>query len=533
MKFWKRSIEMKAGWKLKSGLLLALCVGTAYADDNADDRIAQLQKMLEQQQKAMQEQQWQMKAMAEELKGLQQSRADDKGKSEGSPVMAVFKDGLSFEDGSGNWKLQINGRVQADYRFQGNNEWSPTYTRNTAAGAEDDGAWDSFSIRRARLGASFTFLKDFTARVEGEYSNEAIGNKATTAMTYGYLDFARWKGARIRMGQFKPFFGLERSESTNFIDFAELSLATSNGPVFTSTYDRGLMVFGDPLPWLNYNVYVVNGSAQNNDDINIRKDIGGRVNANFAQLADIKNAVIHVGASASDGSIGYTNQAANKGTLKGYTEGAGSSNYGKEFFSVSSLTGFDNGPDRTRWGVETALAYGPVKLQAEYIDANFEGKYKPAATILGYDNDITAWYASLSWLVTGESWADSYKSGIFGRMKPKSNFDTKDGWGALELDLRYSKFDASDFQNMLVTNAVPTTNPVTVATGLTGCVAKKTCNVYTSEAEAWTVGAKWILTPNARILLNYVHTSFDDPVTINRKTDDSVKEGILRAQFDF
>lgn len=508
---------------------------SAYADGpEADERIKQLEQTMQKMMEQRAEQDKQMQMMAEELKAMQQQmaqgkedRVKERGKSEGKAVMAAFKDGLVFEDGSGDWKLQINGRVQADYRFQGNNEWSPGYTQNTAAGAEDDGTWDSFSIRRARLGASFTFLKDFTARVEGEYSNEAIGNKATMAMTYAYLDFARWKGAKIRVGQFKPLFGLERSESTNFTDFAELSLATANGPVFTSTYDRGAMLFGDPLPWLNYNAYVVNGSAQNNDDINTRKDIGGRVNANFAQLADIKNTVIHFGASASDGSVGYSNQAGNKGTLKAYTEGAGSSNYGKEFFSVSGLTGFDNGPDRTRWGAETALAYGPVKLQAEYIKANFEGK---TSATKSYDNDIKVWYANLSWLVTGESWADAYKSGIFGRLRPKNNFDSKDGWGALELDLRYSKFDASDFQNMLVKNAVPTTNPATTAAA---CTAAKTCNSYTSEADAWTVGAKWILTPNARITLNYVRTSFDDPVRINRKTDDSVSEGILRAQFDF
>ena len=126
-----------------------------------------------------------------------------------------------------------------------------------------------------RFGGTFSFLKDFAVRVEGEYANEAIGSKATTAMTYGYLDYTRWKGAKIRAGQFKPFFGLERSYSTNFIDFAELSLATNNGAIFTSTYDRGVMVFGDPLPWLNYNAYLVNGSGQNNDDVNDSKDFGG------------------------------------------------------------------------------------------------------------------------------------------------------------------------------------------------------------------------------------------------------------------
>lgn len=60
---------MKPGWKSKSGLLLALCVNFAYADEATDERITKLQKMLE-------EQQGQMKAMADELKALQGARGE-------------------------------------------------------------------------------------------------------------------------------------------------------------------------------------------------------------------------------------------------------------------------------------------------------------------------------------------------------------------------------------------------------------------------------------------------------------------------
>lgn len=504
-------------------MLPAISLADDASDPNA--RIQQLEKMMQQMMEQRAEQDKQMQIMAEELKAMQQQMANgkeervkEKGKSEGNPVYAAFKDGLVFEDGTGNWKLQINGRVQADYRFLGNDEWSPTTTSATSVGS-----WNSFSIRRARLGGTFTFLKDYALRVEGEYSNEAIGNKANTALTYGYLDINWWKQARIRMGQFKPFFGLERAESTNFTDFAELSLATANGPVFTSTYDRGVMVFGDPVPGLNYNVYVVNGSAQNNDDTNDRKDVGGRIDANIAQFADIKNAVIHVGASGSNGNIGYTNQSATgtKGTLKAYTEGAGSSNYSKEFFSVSGLADSDRGPDRTRWGLETALAYGPVKFQAEYIDTNYSGVWKKGTKNFKYDNDITGWYADLNWLVTGESYVDVYKSGVFGRVRPKRDMAMgKEGWGALELGVRYSKFDASDFAKK-------------PAGSTSNMLANTAISIFTSEADAWTIGAKWILNPNARIVLNYVYTDFDTPVTLNGKTADNEKAAVLRAQFDF
>jgi phosphate-selective porin OprO and OprP len=482
--------------------LASLFPAVSYADaTDLEDRIHQLEQTMQQLQQQRLEQDKQIEVLTKELAGTENqlsqtkiSRTEEKGKSQGSPVYAAFKDGLVFDDGSGNWKLQLNGRVQADYKSFGPDEWKN----------------DTFSIRRARFGGTFTFLKDFAVRVEGEYANDNTGVKATTALTYGYLDYTHWQGAKIRIGQFKPFFGLERPQSTNFTDFTELSLATNNGSIFNSTYDRGVMVFGDPLPWLNYNVYAVNGTGQNNDDLRDSKDYGGRIDANLAALAGLKNAIIHVGASASEGSIGFNTSAGN-----GITQGTESN--GNNFFSVTNISGTAALPsrftsDRSRFGLEVALTYGPVKFQTEYIKANFEGKRAVAGTP-AFDNDIDVWYADLNWMVTGESYADSYKSGVFGRTRPKNNFDEKGGWGAIELGLRYSKFDASDFKSILTAPTATT--------------------AFTSEADSWTGGAKWILNPNARVLLNYIHTKFDTPVRINSKLSDDGDALVLRAQYDF
>jgi phosphate-selective porin OprO/OprP len=56
---------------------------------------------------------------------------------------------------------------------------------------------------------------------------------------------------------------------------------------------------------------------------------------------------------------------------------------------------------------------------------------------------------------------------------------------------------------------------------------------FTSEADAWTAGAKWILNPNARIVLNYVHTMFDTPIILNGHKSDNEDAVVLRAQYDF
>lgn len=130
-----------------------------------------------------------------------------------------------------------------------------------------------------------------------------------------------------------------------------------------------------------------------------------------------------------------------------------------------------------------------------------------------FDHDIKAWYADLNWLVTGENWADFYKNGVYGRIRPKDNMDLQKGWGAIEFGLRYSSFDASDFKSLLT--------PATATSS------------FTSGAEAWTLGAKWIFNPNARLVLNYIHTDFDTPILVNSKRDNAEDSFHIRAQYDF
>lgn len=491
-------------------LVIAVVPLPALAADNSEleARITQLEKIIQTMQQQKAEQDKRVEMLPKEVAGLENqvteaktTKTEEKVNNKGSPIYGGFKDGLVFEDGTGDWKLQLNGRIQTDYRAYEPDDWKN----------------DTFSIRRARFGGTFSFLKDFSVRVEGEYANENTGAKGTTALTYGHMDFNRWSAAKIRIGQFKPFFGLERPQSTNFTDFTELSLATNNGAIFTSTYDRGVMVFGDLLSWLNYSAYVVNGTGQNNDSVKDSKDVGVRANANLANFIGNKNVVLHVGTSVSSGSIGMSTAAGN--SLTQTTEANG-----VQFFSVSNISSIITGTTvspakftshRDRLGLETALAFGSVKLQAEYINTNFEGKRgttTPVA-IVNFDNDIKAWYADLNWLVTGESYADAYKGGIFGRLKPKKNFDSKDGWGAFELGLRYSKFDASDFKSILTTPTVTTS--------------------FTSEVDSWTAGAKWIFNPNSRLLVNYIRTNFDTDIRVNGKLDDSEHAVVVRAQYDF
>ncbi len=460
---------MKQTANLSLGMVLLIMCGMAQAEDGDNDRIAQLQKMLEQQQQ-------QMQAMAEELKALQKARTDDKGKSTGTPVLAAFKDGVKFEDGSGNWQLAINGRVQFDGRA-----FNP-----------DQAAADTWSLRRGRLGGTMTFYQDYSARVEGEYSG------SSTTLTYAYFDINKFKAAKLRMGQFKPFYGLERASSSTFLDFQERSIADA---ILGGTYDRGIMLHGSPFKGVYYSTAWINGNNSDESDVEYdNKDLMARVTGNVAEWAGWKDSVVHAGGFYAKG-----RQEGNSPIPTLRTEGRGYT-----FFSTADTTAnkFTDNVDRNRSGVELALSHGPVKLQGEYIRAKFEGK--------DFERDMSAWYASLNWLVTGETFASTYKDGVFGRLRPKQSFSFDgEGWGALQVGVRYSSFDGDDF---LATN-----------TAGTGRLAAGKAN----EAHAWTLGANWILNPNVRVVANYVHTRFDTDVTSNGKDFDDEDAFTMRAQFDF
>jgi phosphate-selective porin OprO/OprP len=431
----------------------------------------------------MRELEQQLKVLSQELAAMQQQMANskedrvkEKGKSQGQPVYAAFKDGITFEDGSGKWKMAINGRVQADARY-----FSP-----------DETAADTFSLRRARLGGTLTLFKDFVVRVEGEYSG------SNTQLTYGYIDINKLAAAKVRVGQFKPFYGLERAMSTNFTDFQERSLADS---VLGGTYDRGLMVHGTPINGIYYSAAYINGNNADETDVRYdNKDATARVTANLAQFAEWKDSVVHLGGFAAKGK-----QEAGSNVPSLRTEARGYS-----FFETAAATRntFSETVDRTRSGVELALAKGPVKFQSEYIRADFDGR--------SFDRDMAAWYASVNWLVTGETFASTYKDGAFGRLSPKKNFQFDgDGWGAVQLGIRYSSFDADDFVLL---------NPAG-----TGRLAANKVN----QANAWTLGANWILNPNLRVNANYVHTKLDKSVTNGGARFDEEDALTMRAQFDF
>ena len=439
---------------------------------------------------------------------LQKGRTGEKeaaAKKKDSAITASFKDGIKWESGDKANSMSINGRIQLDTR-------SNNINGGTTA---NDKIADTFEVRRAYLGAKGTFAKYYDFEVTADFA-QAGTSAPTSAAPYtpldvAYMNFHWWDQAQFQFGQFKMPFSLEERTSSRFIDFQERSFV-NNGSL-TPGKERGAMLHGTPVAGLNYAIAFSTGQGKNTNEttqLEDGKDIILHADANLAEFMGNKNAVVHLGASYANGDLTPAAISTQR------TEGRG-----LEFFKTTAATGTTM--ERTRYGLESVLAYGPVKFQGEYSEAKFEGTN---ASSVSYNKSLDAYYVEALWLITGENYADAYKKGKFDRIKPTNDFNPsgKGGLGAIEFGVRYSKFDATDFAT--VANGATANTPVMTAASATATL--------TNKADAYTVGLKWLPTANSRILLTYVKTNFDTPVlAATGETVNNEKVLMMRTQYDF
>lgn len=405
----------------------------------------------------------------------EQEKSAKKAESAPSELTGRFKDGFTWESGDKENSISLIGRIHADYRRFNVDSGSVT-------GANANSA-NTFDVRRAYLGV--------TGKLYNDWTWELTTDLAADTIEYAWINYKFNDTVQARIGAFKMPFSYEELTSSRLIDFQERSLANGLVP----GKEQGLSIYGSPMKWMSYALAVSNGNGKEGDETNAvvdGHDIIGRLAFNFADLAQISNTVLHLGVARAQGTIPV---GAPTGTIR--TEGRG-----LQFFNASAFTGLNGAGlqelDRERTGFEAIAAWGPLKLQAEAIKANFSGTSNGG---VAYDRDIDASYVELMWLITGEKYADFYSLNGSRPIKPNRAFKKgADGWGAWELGARLSEFDAGDFT---------TTNPA--GTG----VLAATCNgtgACTNKAKAVTIGLKWIPTTNTRVYLNYTKTKFDTQV---------------------
>jgi len=509
---------MKTNWKLRYAIMFSLCANPAFADDNTNDRIAQLQKMVEEQQvqmKAMadelkvlqqqqpkaagskeslpeesrnqiQEQQWQLQAMSEELKALQQKPA----------VMINEKDGIGLNSNNGDFSIKLHGLVQGDYR-----EVDPGGSTSASGG---------WLIRKARPWIEGTLFGWIDYRLTPEFatttSNVAIPQSGTSSSTTNYkvgsttlgtpevidayVDFKFQPWLKLRAGKFKPFVGLARLQSDTVGKFLEQSFVTAN---LLPQRDVGAALFGDIFDGkLSYAVGYSNGVIDGGDqsvalDNNNDKEFTARLFAEPFKGQDSMLSGLGFGIAGTQVNQRGTSSTSQLPSFRSFSQ--------NNFFSYitgSTSTGDYNAyadGNRTRWSPQAYYYYGPFGLMAEYARET-QGVTR-GLTTRSLDND--AWEVTASYLLTGEK-------ASYGDVKPGAPFKPgSDGWGAWEIVARYNQMNIDDTAFVGATGA--TSNTTNTA------LADITKSAKTAKGTG--VGINWYLNNYSRFSLDYERTTFE------------------------
>ena len=469
---------MKTFKKISLALALTLCFGSAHADEYTDTLDLLLEKgiltktehaaKLEVYKDKQENQEFNRARIDKDIRDNNNYRASkDK---DGS----VMENGLGLKSKDGNTTAQFTGRLHMDYR-----SFSPEY----GAGQTTDSYQEVAEVRRARFGVRGQFNKDFKYQLLANFGNTVGASSSSTTMDEMWVNYAAYSQMQFQFGLFKMPFSLEQMTSSNNIDFMERSLIGQNDSELIPAKETGFMLHGVPRSGLTYALAVSRGKSNKSSEVD-GLDYIGRVTTNFAELAGSKDYVAHLGYAYSVGDV-----KSGVAPASGRTESRTNSGW----YTGPALSGTTT---RTRQGIEAAVAYQGLKLQAE----QFNFKYDPAT---GDTQEITGNYVQMLYNLTGEN--HSYKNGAFGWIKPKNPVG-KGGSGAWQIGVRASEFDAGD---------------VAVATG------------KTTRATAITYGITWFANDNLRFMLNYVDTKFDALVGSSGGRVNGDKAIMFRSQLSF
>ncbi len=410
-------------------------------------------------------------------------------KQKAAPLVSAGSKGFGFKSADGQFEYRLRGVLHVDYR--------------DFSGTAYPSASDGFLARRIRPTFEGTVFGHYGFRFTPEFGESGDG-KSTSApeqnkarVIDAYLDINHQPAAKIRIGKFKPFVGLERLQGAADIKFIERSYVSNN---ILPNRDLGASVFGDVLDnKLNYAVGVFNGVTDGADnstaqDLNSAKEFTARIFATPLAGTDSAWQGLGLGLAATTGTTVGTTSVSNLPSYKS----AGQAN---NFFSYASNT-MANG-SRTRWSPQAHFYAGPFGLLTEYAIVSQD--------ISNGNNKLTvrndAMQVAASWLLTGED--ASYKA-----VKPYSPFKpgADGGWGAVELVARYQ------------------------AANIDKDLFSSTTFVDTTKDNAWRatsfgIGLNWYLNDSSKFALNYDRTAFEGGSSTGTRKLDGKTENLIIARY--
>lgn len=395
---------------------------------------------------------------------IQKEDADAKAKDTASANAG--EKGFSLKSADGTYELKFRGLLQVDGRF---------FVADPAAA----GFNDTFLFRRVEPSFELTLGKLAYFRLQPQFA----GDTASTADAYGELRFS--PAFTLRGGKFKEPIVLENLQPSGAITFIERGAPTELG----ANRDLGVQFQGELFSGTtNYAIGVFNGTPDGRDgtatDTDSRKELAARLF--FEPFRNdpgfLQGLGFGVGASQGD--------KLNTVSANATTATNNFNNTLPRYRSPGQNTVFTYLLNTAPTAANTVVAAGEHQrlspqlyfyrnsfgLLGEYITSKQDVSI--AGNVKTFENK--AYQGVASYVLTGED--ASYKG-----VKPNSPYAPGgDGWGALELAVRYGVLDIDD--------------------GVFPVYADPTKSV--TESRDAGVAVNWYLTSNARLSVNYDETQF-------------------------
>lgn len=398
------------------------------------------------------------KTLAERVEKLEAAAAEAP-KPSPYDLRALWDKGLRLQSDDGNFKLSLGGRTAVDAA------WFDDDTElQQALGNQQDG----IGFRRAYLYMAGLIHGWIEYKSEYEFAGDKVGFEDV------YVGFTKLPYlGRVRFGHFDEPFGLELRTSNRHTTFMERGLThTIIHGTNTGVLAKNL-VMNDRIFW---GAGIFRDTDRGRDTGDGAYNVIGRL-VGLPIKSDDNTELLHLGISRNhrnpDGPVRFSSKP--ESDLS-------------NFRYVDTGNILVDGEDLT--GLEFAWIHGPLSFQAEYV-------FDSVDTQQGGNANISAWYAFVSYFLTGESRFYDLGSATFDRPRVSKNY-REGGPGAWEIAARFSSIDLDDDI------------------------------VHGGKQDDITLGLNWYFNPNTKLMFNYIRALVDHDL-YNANLDLFQ----MRAQIDF
>jgi phosphate-selective porin OprO/OprP len=418
---------------------------------------------------------------------------------------ATWDNGLFLTSDDKQFRFHAGGRGQID------SVWLVGPQGNfVAPGGSTSGVGNAAAtqIRRAELQMDGTIYGQFDFVVQYDFANANNENSGEQPPSFNNLTSAPapknvWVQMHdspylgiVRVGNQKKPIGMINNTSSADLPFME---RPDNHDAFYAPFDSGYALGVAALNWSENELVTWHSGiyrpAINTFGVALNKySVGGRVTA-LPLYEDDGERLIHVGFGTFDGQI-VQNELRDR--VRPVLRNAPG-------FAVPIFADTSQVPGNRQYtiGPEFAAVYGSWTIQSEWAGqflTHAVENNQPQGTVF-----FQGGYAEVMYFLTGEH--DNYEKqkGVFGRVIPRSNFQTKAhdccrGLGAWQVGVRFSYVDLNDKA------------------------------IQGGQVYDWTVGVNWYLNPNMKMQFNYVAEHRDDP---SAGVNGWINGFGIRAAYDF